>query len=145
MVYLLNYVPYEKDAAMDFLQKELDWKYYGGKHYESKYTGFIQSYYLFHKHKIDYRKATLSSQICTGEMSREEALQSLNSIPYKEENVDREIIYIAKKMGVSVEELKEIIDRDPKWFWDYPNDMKRLATIYNLYRKLFRKEKLASF
>jgi 7-cyano-7-deazaguanine synthase in queuosine biosynthesis len=44
MVYMLNLVPYDKDATMSFLQKELDWKYYGGKHYESKYTGFIQSY-----------------------------------------------------------------------------------------------------
>lgn len=89
IIYGLNYVPYEKDKAVDFLKEKLDWKYYGGKHYESKYTGFIQSYYLFKKFNIDYRKATLSTQICTGEISREEALKNLEKLPYNEEVVEK--------------------------------------------------------
>ena len=44
MFYLLNYVSYEKEKVMNILSKELDWKYYGGKHYESKFTGFVQSF-----------------------------------------------------------------------------------------------------
>lgn len=145
MVYLLNYVPYEKEAAMEFLKKELDWKYYGGKHYESKYTGFIQSYYIYTKHSIDYRRATMASQICTGEINREDAIEQLKVMPYKPEVVEKEKTYIAKKLGISVDELNEIIEKEAKWFWDYPNDLKRLTFIYNIYRKLFRKEKLASF
>ena len=30
MFYLLNYVPYEKNKAMNVLKKELKWRYYGG-------------------------------------------------------------------------------------------------------------------
>src|SRR5688500_13027084 len=56
IIYLLNYVSYEKEEAMKFLKDKLDWKFYGGKHYESKYTGFIQSYYLYEKFGIDYRR-----------------------------------------------------------------------------------------
>lgn len=145
IVYILNYVPYAKDEAMELLTKELNWKYYGGKHYESKYTGFIQSYYLFKKFNIDYRRATLSTQICTGEANREESLKALETLPYKDEIVAKEKEYIAKKLKISVDELERIIALDPKWYWEYPNNEKRLQFVYNTYRKLYKKEKLASF
>lgn len=145
IVYILNYVPFVKDEAMELLTKELDWRYYGGKHYESKYTGFIQSYYLYEKFGIDYRRATFSTQICTGEMTREDALKALETKPYKDEVVAQEKLYIAKKLKISVEEFERIIETAPKWYWDYPNDEKKLGRIYNMYRRLYKKEKLASF
>lgn len=145
IIYLLNYVPYEKEKAMEFLKEKLDWKFYGGKHYESKYTGFIQSYYLYVKHKIDYRKATLSSQICTGDVTREAALEQLKSEPFNAARVEEEKKYIAKKLGISIEEFEAIINLPPKWYWDYPNDSKKLNFIYDTYRKVFNKEKLGSF
>jgi N-acetyl sugar amidotransferase len=43
IVYVLNYVPYSKQEAMMKLQDDLGWEYYGGKHYESTITGFVQS------------------------------------------------------------------------------------------------------
>ena len=58
IIYILNDVLYVKSEAMQILKDALDWKYYGGKHYESKYTSFIQSYYLYEKFPIDYRRAT---------------------------------------------------------------------------------------
>lgn len=145
MVYLLNYVPYVKDEAMEFLKEKLEWKFYGGKHYESKYTGFIQSYYLYEKFGIDYRRATLSSQICVGDVTRDEALEQLKSKPYDLAKVEQEKKYISKKLGISEEEFEKIINLPGKWFWDYPNDAKKIGFIYDTYRKLFRKEKLGSF
>lgn len=143
--YILNYVPYDKDEAMEFLKQELGWKYYGGKHYESRYTGFIQSYYLFEKFGIDYRRATLSSQICSKVITRNEAMDILITKPYEQEKVNREKEYIAKKLGVSLIELEQIISLPPKWYTDYPNDSKRIKFVYDTYRKLFKKEKLGSF
>lgn len=145
MVYLLNYVPFDKDEAMKFLEKELDWKYYGGKHYESKYTGFIQSYYLFEKFGIDYRRATFSSQICVGAIDRNSAVEVLKSKPYNDEKVETEKKYIAKKLGISLEEFETILSYPSKYYRDYPNDEKRLNFIYNTYRRIFKKEKLGSF
>lgn len=145
IIYILNYVPYDKDKTIDFLKEKLDWRDYGGKHYESKYTGFIQSYYLFKKFNIDYRRATLSTQICTNAITRGEALNILKTVPYKDETVTKEKAYIAKKLDISIDELEQIIDLPAKWYWDYPNDEKRLSFIYNTYRKLFNKEKLANF
>lgn len=145
ITYLLNYVPYEKDQAMEFLKEKLEWKYYGGKHYESKYTGFIQSYYLYSKFGIDYRRATFAAQICNGIISRDEAMKELEKPSFDPEKVKVEKEYIAKKLGVSMQELDEIIARPAKYYRDYPNDEKRLAFIYDMYRKIFNKEKLHSF
>ena len=145
IVYLLNYVPYDKEQAMDFLKKKLGWKFYGGKHYESKYTGFIQSYYLYEKFPIDYRRATLSSQICLGDVAREDALKQLETKPYNDDRVAEEKLYIAKKLQISNEEFERILNLPAKWYWDYPNDKKKLKFIYDTYRKLYKKEKLGSF
>jgi hypothetical protein len=145
MVYLLNTLDYVKDDAMELLQDKLAWQYYGGKHYESLYTGFIQSYYLPKKFNIDYRRATFASQICTKEITREQAIKELESLPYNLEQVEREKVAIAKKWEISVEELDAILERPAKWYTDYPNSEKFLKTVYDTYRKIFKKEKLASF
>lgn len=145
LIYILNYVDYAKDAAVSLLEKELDWKNYGGKHYESKYTGFIQSYYLYKKFGIDYRRATFSSQICIGDVKREDALEQLRLKPFRDEKVEEEKKYIAKKLGISVPEFEDIINQPAKWYFQYPNNEKQLKFFYDLYRKLFKKEKLASF
>lgn len=145
IIYILNHVPYIKDEVQAFLEKELDWKYYGGKHRESKYTNFVQSFYLFHKFNIDYRRATLSTQICTGEIEREFAKSELEKKPYTEDELTHSKHYISKKLGISKAELETIIELPPKWYWDYPNDEEKLRFIYNTYRKLYNKEKLGSF
>lgn len=145
IIYILNYVPYSKNNTIELLKNELDWRYYGGKHYESLYTGFIQSYYLYKKFGIDYRRATLATQICTGEITRELALRELETLPYKDEKIRIEKEYIAKKLGISIDDFERIIDLPAKWYTDYPNDEKRLNFIYNMYRKLFKKDKLGNF
>lgn len=136
MVYLLNYVPYAKDEAMAFLEKELGWKYYGGKHYESKYTGFVQSYILPEKFNLDYRKATFSTQICAGAMSREEALGILKTPPWNPQQVAREKEYVSKKLGISLQDFENLLQQRPLSYLDYPNDHKFLTFVYNTYRKL---------
>ena len=140
IIYMLNYVPYIKDDAMHLLEKELEWKYYGGKHYESKYTGFVQSYILPEKFNIDYRRATFSVQICTGEITREYALEELKKKTYQPEQVNIEKTYISKKLGISLEEFENIMEDPPKLYRDYPNDEKKLEFIYNIYRKIYAKQ-----
>jgi hypothetical protein len=53
--------------------------------------------------------------------------------------------YIAKKLDFSEEKFNALLMDKPYWYTRYPNDEKRLNWIYNWYRKLFKKEKLASF
>jgi N-acetyl sugar amidotransferase len=140
MIYPLNYVPYNKNDAMKVLEQELDWRNYGGKHHESLYTKFVQSYLLPEKFNIDYRRATFSTQICAGEITREEALEVLKKKPYDPQKVDEEKEYVCKKLSISVEELNHIINLPPKTYRDYPNNKRVLEFIYNMYRKINKKK-----
>lgn len=135
-IYLLNYVPYSKKSAIEVLEQNLAWKYYGGKHYESKYTGFVQSFFLFEKFQIDYRLATLSTQICTGEIKREDALMELAQKPYDLIKTEEEKKYVCKKLDISIQEFNQIMNLPPKTYKDYPNNKKMLEFIYTAYRKL---------
>jgi N-acetyl sugar amidotransferase len=145
IIYLLNYVSYVKEDVTKFLAEKLDWKALAGKHYESKYTSFIQSYYLFEKFNIDYRRATLSSQICSGDVERDAALKLLISKPYTIDKIENDKRYIAKKLQITSAEFESILNLPPKWYWDYPNDKNKLKFIYDTYRKLYKKEQLGSF
>jgi N-acetyl sugar amidotransferase len=144
-IYPLNYMPFAKKDAIKLLEEKFDWKAYGGKHHESRYTKFIQSYYLFEKFGIDYRRATLSSQICAGDVLREDAVIKLRSKPYDPVEIEEDKKYIAKKLDVTNEELDDILKLPAKWYWDYPNAKRKLEFIYDTYRTIFRKEKLDRF
>ena len=144
-VYLLNYVFYDKKEACLILEKELGWEKYPYKHGESRFTRFIQSYYMFVKHGIDYRRATYSSQIFFGLIDRASALESLSSLPYEPEEIELDKEYIAKKLKIEKEYIEEIIQRPPKWYFDYDNNLSLLRFVYNTYRFLHGKKKSSNF
>ena len=145
MVYPLNHITYDKVAARTKLENEYDWQYYGSKHGESRYTRFIQNYYLFVKHGIDYRRATMSSEIMLGVVSREAALEILEGPPYAQDDIAAEVDYIAKKLDVTPKELEEIIALPAKWYYDYPNNEKPLSVLYAAYRKMTGRQKTSNF
>jgi N-acetyl sugar amidotransferase len=135
-VYPLNLVDYNKDEAREFLKKEFDWQDYGGKHHESKITGFWQSYVMPTKYNMDYRRATYSSQIVSGQLTRDEALEKLKPLPYNPDTIAQDKQYIAKKYGISLEELDRYLSAPPKTYKDFPNDHKKITWFYELYRKV---------
>lgn len=141
-IYILNYIPYNKDEARAFMEKELGWQYYGGKHYESRFTGFWQSYMLPVKWNIDYRKATLSTQICAGQMSREKALEILKELPYDTAKVEEDKAFICKKFGLTKAEFDQIMQAKPLTYKAFPNQEKRIERMYRLYKKLFPNKRL---
>jgi len=118
---ILNYVDYNKTKAIDVLKNELDWRYYGGKHYESIYTRFYQGYILPKKFGYDKRRAHLSSLICSGEITREEALAELDKNPYEDELFAKDYDFLLSKFGLSEEEFKAIMNEPPRKFSDYPS------------------------
>lgn len=138
IIYLLNHVPYAKQTAIDVLATEVGWRPYGGKHHESTITRFVQSFVLPEKFGIDYRRATLSTQICAGEITREQALVVLEDPPYESAAIATEKEYIAKKFGLTVADLDDILDRAPRTYADYPNRKRLLKFIYGSYRGVGR-------
>lgn len=75
----LNYIDYSKKMAIEVLEREFGWKYYGGKHYESRFTKFFQEIYLPQKYGWNKMRDHISSLIVGGEMTREEGLCELSS------------------------------------------------------------------
>lgn len=140
---ILNYIDYDKSEAMQILEKELGWRYYGGKHYESIYTRFYQGYILPTKFGFDKRRCHLSSLICSGEMSRAAALVELERPAYAPSLQEEDREYVIKKLSLTDEEFEAILKAPPKTFWDYPSYSRivegpLLQGIYRLGRDWYR-------
>jgi hypothetical protein len=132
-LYPLNLVDYDKDKARQFLKDNYGWRDYGGKHHESRITAFWQSYVMPTKYNMDYRRATYSSMIVSGQISREEALKGLDSLPYQEDNIPAEKEYIAKKFNISTQELDRCLSQAPKTYKDFPNQKNLIQWFYKIY------------
>ena len=122
MVSPLNYLPYDRGAAIATLQQELDWRDYGGKHHESIYTRFFQSYILPRKFNINKRRAHFSDHIKIGRMTREEALLQLHQPPYDPALMDEDRQYVMKKLRLTPQEFESIMRSPRKTFRDYANN-----------------------
>ncbi len=115
-VAFLNYFDYSKENARKILEKELDWTYYGGHHFESIYTRFIIVRLLLRKFGIDKRKINFSAHIRSGFMTRDEALEKLRETPSIEE---KDVKYCLDRLGITDGEFEEIMRAEPKNFHDY--------------------------
>src|ERR1044072_1650354 len=96
---ILNYVPYVKADAKQVLVDALGRREYGGKNYESPFTLFFHAYYLPKKFGIDLRKSYYSALVCSGQVTREEALRDLAQPPASAELLEQDRVYVQKKLG----------------------------------------------
>lgn len=119
---ILNYIPYVKDEAKKYLIDELGWRDYGGKHYESIFTRFFHAYYLPEKFGYDLRKSYMSALVCSGQITREKALEELALPPAPKELLSQDREYVIKKLGLTEDEFQQILDAPNKTFADYPNN-----------------------
>ena len=119
MVSILNYIDYDKKHAMRLLEEQLGWQYYGGKHYESIYTRFYQAYVLPRKFNIDKRKAHFSSLICSGQMTRDEALDLMREPVYPQHLLEQDREYALKKLGLTASQFDDIMAAPTKTFLAY--------------------------
>lgn len=105
----LNLVAYNMAAAIAALEREVGWRYYGGKHYESRFTRFFQAWYLPMKWGYDKRLAHLSSLVASGQMTRDEALEQFRNGSLRSEEIETEMSYMANKLGLSLSEFGELM------------------------------------
>lgn len=120
VINLLDLIPFSRATAMKTIQDELDWVYYGGKHYESIYTRFTQGYIQPEKFGFDKRRAHYSNLICMEEMTRQEALSSLEKSPYPNpQMLSDDMEFVIKKLGLNDETFKEIMKTPTKSYKDY--------------------------
>lgn len=130
----LDYIPYNKDEAMQFLVDSYGYQKYPQKHFESRFTRFYEAYWLPKKFGYDTRKVQFSSLILTDQMTREEALEELKKPAYDPETIKQDFEYVANKLGITVEELQGYMDAPNKTYKDY----KSQESVYNIGAKVMR-------
>ncbi len=136
MVEILNYFPYKKKEAQQLLTKKFGWEEYGGKHRESTFTHFFQSYILPRKFGFDKRRAHLSTLICANEISRKEALKEMQKPIYSEEELQHEKDYVIRKFGITNKEFEELMNLPIKSHYDYKSNEKFLRGLRRIYSKI---------
>jgi len=135
----LNHLYYSKKFAIKELKK-IGWRYYGGKHYESRWTHFFQSYFLPKRFGYDKRLCHLSSLILSGELSREEALKEIELPGYKDEDIKKDIEFISGKLRIDEQEFISYLNKTPlRKYTDYKNWEKRREEIYKNFYPKFQK------
>lgn len=135
-VNILNYLDYSKEKAISELETNIGWKYYGGKHYESIFTQFFQAYVLPTKFGFDKRRAHLSTLICSGQISRGQALEEMEKPLYDQDLLNEHIAYVLKKWELSENQFQQIMNMPPARHEDYPSNKKWMELALSVKRKL---------
>jgi N-acetyl sugar amidotransferase len=136
---LLNYIDYKKSEAMKIIEKELGWRSYGGKHYESVYTRFYQGYILKHKFDFDKKRTHLANLVLSGDMLREKAMTAIEEEDYIGTEIyyqDRE--FAIKKFGLTEKKFEEIMTLPVKTHYDYPNNsliLERMPKVFAVFKR----------
>lgn len=139
----LNFITYNKDEVKKFIIDELEWRDYGGKHYENIFTRFYQGYILPEKFGVNKRKSHLSTLVCSGQITREQALAEDAKPIYDKDlmKIDKE--FFLKKFRLSEQEFDAMMALPVKQHTDYKSYMnvyKKLRPIYRFLKKLIGKK-----
>jgi len=140
----LDFIPYKKEKAINFMEKEFGWQGYAEKHYDSRFTKFYEGYWMLERFGFDIRRAHYSSLILTNQMTRHDALLKISLKPYDLNTINEDFEYIATKLDFTVDELKELFKSEKKSFKDYKNSMTfieygiRIMRFFGFENKLIR-------
>lgn len=121
-IQMLNFLPYSKESARQTLEQELDWRYYGGKHHESRWTRFFQGFYLPARFGYEKRRAHLASLVTTGQMPRAQALAEMQKEHYPPTELNEDRTFVLKKLGLSHEDFEALLAAPRKSYLDYPHE-----------------------
>jgi N-acetyl sugar amidotransferase len=140
----LDLIPYIKKDAEDLLEQRFGWKRFQHKHHESRFTRFLEDYWLPRKFGFDRRRAHFSSLILTGQMTRQEALDRIAEPELDENFLGREFEYVAHKLDLTVDELREIFNGQNKTSHHYKSKRilieigSKIMSLLGLEKRLYK-------
>ena len=135
----LDYFDYRKDDAAAILVKEVGYRPYPYKHYESVFTRFYQGYILPRKFGVDKRKLHLSTLVATGQMSRDQALAMMSQPTYPDLGQLRDdLAFVLKKLGFTQEAFEKYLAAPAAPHDVYPTERPLWDLMYHGYKKLMR-------
>ncbi len=131
----LWYIDYSKKEAQKILEETTGWKYYGGHHLENRATSFLHTIYNPQKFGIDNRNWSLSAQVRSGIINRDEALKIYNTPITPEPEL---VEYVKKRLSLSDKEYENIMNGEKRTFRDFKTYKKRFERL-RLFFKLMNK------
>lgn len=133
----LDYFNFRKEAALEELGREVGYRPYPYKHYESVFTRFYQGYILPRKFGVDKRRMHLSTLVVTGQMQRDEAMAMMQHSPYPDENQmlqDRE--FVIKKLGFTEASFEAYMAAPPVGHASYASEVPLWEFLKKTHRAL---------
>ena len=140
----LDLIPYKKREAEEELERRFGWKKFLHKHHESRFTRFLEDYWLPRKFGYDRRRAHFSSLILTEQMTRQEALDRIAKPELDEHFIDCEFEYVAHKLDLTVDQLRAIFLADGRSSYDYKSKRalievgSRAMSLLGLEKRLYK-------
>ena len=134
----LYYMNYQKEEVMKLLTSELGWKWYGGHHLENRFTAFYWSYFMYKRFGIDGRLLGHSALVRSGQLSREEAIDSISQPPVYDPDI---VQMVKKRLGFSDAEFEGLMNLPEKTYHDfktYKHTFERMRGLFWLLYKLDR-------
>ena len=117
----LNHMTYNYNDVKSQITEELNWRDYGGKHFESVWTRFYQGYILPVKFGVDKRRAHYSNLILSQQLSRIEALKMLEKPAYIDESqLSVDFNFVMNKLGFTESEFNKIMKLPPVSHKSFP-------------------------
>ena len=118
---ILYYLNYERKEVDKILEEKLKWKNTGAHYFDDLYQS-LMTHVLRLKFNIDRRLFNYSALVRSNQMTREVALEKVQS---KYNIEDPEIIRLClKRLGLTEKEFKILMERVPLTFLDYNNNLK---------------------
>lgn len=124
----LNLMPYSKEQAVTELE-QIGWRSYPRKHGESLFTKFFQNHYLPTKFGYDKRRPHLSSLIASGSITRERAVELLDEPLYEDDELQRDLQYVCRKLRISETEFEDLMNRPIHHYTDFDNWNKQFGRL----------------
>lgn len=134
----LNFMPYNKNTAVQELEQKTGWRSYGYKHGESLFTKLFQNYYLPTKFGYDKRRPHFSSLIVSGQMTRDEAIIKLLEPLYEPQELEVDIDYFCKKMRITNKQFNEFINAPKHYHTELPTWNRRYQKVKKIQSSLER-------
>jgi len=131
MIFVLNYIQYNKQKAAEELQKIYGWEPVRVKHGESVWTRFFQCHILPHRYGVDKRRAHFSNLIVSGVMSRKEALTELTTPVYKDNLADDKKM-VLERFRISEPEFDKYMNQPIRKHSEFRSE----SSIKKLYAKI---------
>lgn len=120
-------------------------EYYGAKHLENYFTGFLQLYCLPKKFGVDKRTSHLSSMIVTKQVTHEVALKKLKEPLYNKTWLGKAVKMFKEKLDITDPEFLNVMHQPTHQHTDYKIDLKyqcyksNKSYIYEFYMWMLNK------